>query len=312
MQQITVIDSHTAGEPTRVVLSGLPELGYGPLTERRQHFSKHYDHWRSALMCEPRSAEIVVGALLQTPVNPDCCAGVIFFNNVGYLGMCGHGMIGVVRTLAYLGRIAPGRHLLETPVGVVGVELHQDGRVSVDNVESWRSRAGVAVEVPGYGQVIGDIAWGGNWFFITAQAPAALELANAAQLTEYAKAIRRALDAAGIGGENGGIIDHIEISGQAPDGSGQARNFVLCPGGAYDRSPCGTGTSAKLACLAADGVLAPGERWVQQGILGHHFEGRYQPGTRGILPRITGQAWLTGKAELLLEPDDPFAWGIKV
>jgi len=310
MQQVTVIDSHTAGEPTRVVVSGLPDLGTGTLSERCQRFAGQYDRWRSALVCEPRSAEIVVGALLQTPVDPDCCAGVIFFNNVGYLGMCGHGMIGVVRTLAYLGRIAPGRHQVETPVGVVGVELHQDGRVSVVNVESWRARANVAVEVPGYGPVIGDIAWGGNWFFITSQTPVALELANAAQLTGYAKAIRQALDVAGIGGENGGIIDHIEISGQTPDGSGQARNFVLCPGGAYDRSPCGTGTSAKLACLAADGTLAPGERWVQQGILGSHFEASYQPGTRGILPRVTGQAWLTGKAELLLEPDDPFAWGI--
>jgi len=310
MRHITVIDSHTAGEPTRVVLSGLPELGSGPLAERSQTFAEQHDHWRRALMCEPRSAEIVVGALVQAPLNPDCCAGVIFFNNVGYLGMCGHGMIGVVRTLAYLGQIAPGKHAVETPVGVVGVELHQDGKVSVDNVESWRARAGVTVEVPGYGQVIGDIAWGGNWFFITAQTPVSLKLANADKLTAYANAIRKALDAAGIGGENGGIIDHIEISATAPDDSGQARNFVLCPGGAYDRSPCGTGTSAKLACLAADGVLAPGELWVQQGILGRHFEASYQPGTRGILPRITGQAWLTGKAELLLEADDPFAWGI--
>jgi len=310
MQQVTVIDSHTAGEPTRVVLSGLPELGAGSLAERCQRFAEHHDHWRSALMCEPRSAEIVVGALLQTPVSPDCCAGVIFFNNVGYLGMCGHGMMGVVRTLVYLGRIVPGRHRVETPVGVVGVELHQDGRVSVDNVESWRAHANVPVEVPGYGQLKGDIAWGGNWFFITSQVPVALELANAPQLTTYAKAIKHALDAAGISGEDGGIIDHIEISGQAPDGSGQARNFVLCPGGAYDRSPCGTGTSAKLACLAADGALAPGERWIQQGILGSHFEASYQPGARGILPRVTGQAWLTGKAELLLESDDPFVWGI--
>jgi len=310
MQQVTVIDSHTAGEPTRVVVSGLPELGSGPLAERCQHFAEDHDHWRSALVCEPRSAEIVVGALLQTPVNPHCCAGVIFFNNVGYLGMCGHGMMGVVRTLAYLGRIASGRHWLETPVGVVGVELHQDGRVSIDNVESWRARAGVLVDVPEYGPVSGDIAWGGNWFFITGQTPLALELANAPQLTAYAKAIKRALDAAGISAEDDDIIDHIEISGQAPDGSGQARNFVLCPGGAYDRSPCGTGTSAKLACLAADGTLAAGEHWIQQGILGRHFEASYQPGARGILPRITGQAWLTGKAELLLEPDDPFAWGI--
>jgi len=224
--------------------------------------------------------------------------------------MCGHGMIGVVRTLAYLGQIAPGTHLIETPVGVVGVELHVDGRVSIDNVESWRARAAVAVDVPGYGRIHGDIAWGGNWFFISEQTPCALELANAPKLTAYTQAIRDALDAAGITGDKGGVIDHIEINGEAPDGSGQARNFVLCPGGAYDRSPCGTGTSAKLACLAADHKLAAGERWMQQGILGSAFEAEYQPGAHGILPRITGQAWLTGQTEILLEPDDPFAWGM--
>jgi len=291
MQTINVIDSHTAGEPIRVVLSGCPDLGSGSLIARRQRFAGEFDHWRRALVCAPRSAEIVVGALLQTPTDPRCCAGVIFFNNVGVLGMCGHGMIGLVHTLAYLGRIAPGTHQVETPVGVVGVELHGDGRVSVDNVESWRSRAAVPVDVPGYGRIHGDIAWGGNWFFITADAPLALEHANAAALTAYTRAIRAALEAAGICGEDNGVIDHIELSGEAPDGSGQARNFVLCPGGEYDRSPCGTGTSAKR-------------------LLGSMFEGVYQPGTRGILPRITGRAWLTAQAELLLDADDPFCWGI--
>jgi len=274
MPQIKLIDSHTAGEPTRVVVSGFPDLGTGPLSARRQRFAADFDHWRSALVCEPRSAEIVVGALLQTPVDPRCCAGVIFFNNVGYLGMCGHGMIGVVRTLAYLGRMTPGTHLIETPVGVVGVELHADGRVSVDNVESWRARADVSVDVRGYGRIRGDIAWGGNWFFISAQAPCALDVANAAQLTAYTLAIREALEAAGMTGDDGGVIDHVEINGKAPDGSGQARNFVLCPGG------------------------------------GSAFAAEYQPGARGILPRITGQAWLTAQTTILLEPDDPFAWGI--
>ncbi|MCD9005899.1 proline racemase family protein [Luteimonas sp. XNQY3] len=311
MHRLTVIDSHTAGEPTRVVLDGFPDLGGGSLAQRRERFREDFDPWRSAIACEPRGSDTMVGALLQAPVDPACAAGVIFFNNVGYLGMCGHGMIGMTRTLAHLGRIVPGEHLIETPVGVVGVELHADGRVSIDNVESHRARTGVAVEVPDYGTVVGDVAWGGNWFFITSQSPVPLSLAHEPALTAYTKAIQRAIDAAGIGGDDGGVIDHIEINGAAPDGAGQARNFVLCPGGAYDRSPCGTGTSAKLACLAADGMLGEGERWVQQGILGSAFEGTYRKGDRGVLPRITGQAWLTGSAEILLEPDDPFVWGIR-
>lgn len=311
MDKIPVIDSHTAGEPTRVVLSGFPDLGDGPLAERRARFGASFDHWRSAIACEPRGSDTMVGALLQAPVDPRCCAGVIFFNNVGYLGMCGHGTIGVARTLAYLGRIGPGQHLIETPVGVVGVDLHEDGRVTIDNVESYRAAAGVEVDVPGYGKVAGDVAWGGNWFFITGQAPAPLDYAHREQLSGYTVAVQRALDAAGITGDDGGVIDHVEISSEAPDGSGQSRNFVMCPGGAYDRSPCGTGTSAKLACLAADGLLAEGEAWVQQGILGSVFEGSYRKGGRGVLPRITGQAWITGRAEILVEADDPFAWGIR-
>ena len=311
MHRICVIDSHTAGEPTRVVLSGFPDLGRGSLAERRARFRAQHDHWRSAIACEPRGTDTMVGALLQAPVDPRCCAGVIFFNSVGCLGMCGHGTIGLARTLAHLGRIGPGRHLIETPVGVVGVELLADGRVAIDNVESYRAAAGVAVAVPGHGTVVGDIAWGGNWFFITGQSPVPLEFAHRAELTAYALAVQRASDAAGIGGDDGGMVDHVEVVGEAPDGSGQARNFVMCPGGAYDRSPCGTGTSAKLACLAADGLLAEGQAWVQQGILGSVFEGVYRAGGRGVLPRITGQAWITGSAEVLIEAGDPFAWGLR-
>jgi len=310
MQTIHVVDSHTAGEPTRVVVSGFPDLGGGSLAQRREAFREGYDHWRSAIACEPRGSEWMVGALLVEPVDPRCCTGVIFFNNVGYLGMCGHGTIGVARTLAHLGRIAPGRHLMETPVGVVGVQLRDDGSVTIDNIESYRVAQDVAVEVPGYGRVVGDVAWGGNWFFITPQAPAPLALEHEKELSLYTIAIQQALAVAGITGEGGGPIDHVEISGCSPDDPLTARNFVMCPGGAYDRSPCGTGTSAKLACLAADGKLAEGERWIQQGILGSSFEGYYLNGPRGILPVITGRAWVTGSAEILIDPDDQFAWGI--
>lgn len=310
MQTIRVVDSHTAGEPTRVVVSGFPDLGSGSLAQRREVFRERYDHWRSAIACEPRGSEWMVGALLVEPVDPRCCVGMIFFNNVGYLGMCGHGTVGVARTLAHLGRIGPGRHLMETPVGVVGVQLHDDGRVTIDNVESYRIARDVAVDVPGYGRVVGDVAWGGNWFFITAQTPTPLALEHEKALSLYTIAIQQALAAAGITGEDGAQIDHVEISGHSPEDPSVARNYVMCPGGAYDRSPCGTGTSAKLACLAADGELAEGERWVQQGILGSSFEGHYRKGSRGILPVITGSAWVTGSAEILIDPDDPFAWGI--
>ncbi|WP_337052569.1 proline racemase family protein [Pseudoxanthomonas sp. USHLN014] len=310
MHKIDVIDSHTAGEPTRVVVAGFPELGEGDLAQCRERFARDFDRWRSAIACEPRGSDTMVGALLLPPRRADACTGVIFFNNVGYLGMCGHGTIGVVRTLAELGRIGPGQHLIETPVGTVGASLEADGRIAIDNVESYRHAAAVAVQVAGYGEVTGDIAWGGNWFFITEQSPCAIDLGHQRALTVYTEAIRQALEAAGITGADGGEIDHIEVNGLAPDGSGQARNFVLCPGLAYDRSPCGTGTSAKLACLAADGKLGEGELWIQQGILGSVFEGSYRRGTRGILPRIAGTAHITARAQLLIDPADPFAWGI--
>jgi 4-hydroxyproline epimerase len=310
MHAIDVIDSHTAGEPTRVVIAGLPDLGRGSIAECRERFRKEFDHWRSAIACEPRGSDTMVGALLLPARDPLACTAVVFFNNVGYLGMCGHGTIGVVRTLAELGRIAPGDHRIETPVGTVGVELHGDGRVSVDNVEAFRHVSGVSVQVPGFGQVRGDVAWGGNWFFITEQSPCAIDLIHERELTGYTEAIRLALEVAGITGQDGGEIDHIEVNGPAPDGSGQPRNFVLCPGLAYDRSPCGTGTSAKLACLAADGKLAEGAVWVQQGILGSAFEGSYRRSVHGVLPRITGQAWITSRAQLSIDPADPFAWGI--
>ncbi|WP_434213269.1 proline racemase family protein [[Pseudomonas] boreopolis] len=312
MHTIDVIDSHTAGEPTRVVLAGFPDLGDGDLAGCRERFRAEFDHWRSAIACEPRGSDTMVGALLLPARDPRACTGVVFFNNVGYLGMCGHGTIGVVRTLQHLGRLQPGRHFVETPVGTVGVDLDADGRVSIDNVESYRHAQDVAVQVPGHGEVRGDIAWGGNWFYITEQSPYVLDLAHQRELTAYTEAIRQALEAAGITGADGGEIDHIEVNGPAPDGSGQARNFVLCPGLAYDRSPCGTGTSAKLACLAADGKLAEGEVWIQQGILGSVFEGSYRRGERGVLPRIAGTAHVTARSQLLVDPADPFAWGIRV
>jgi proline racemase len=309
MLPIDVVDSHTGGEPTRVVIAGFPDLGTGTLPERLDVFRSRHDSWRRAIACEPRGSDTMVGALLLPP-SSDACAAVIFFNNVGYLGMCGHGSIGLVHTLAHLGRIAAGRHRLDTPVGTVGVELHDDGRVSIDNVESYRHRSGVVVDVAGYGPVRGDVAWGGNWFFISADTPIPLEFSRQRELTAYTESIRRALEAAGITGAGGATIDHIELQAASPTAGVDARNFVLCPGLAYDRSPCGTGTSAKLACLAADGKLAPGAVWRQESLLGSLFEARYEHSSRGILPRITGRAHIMAETRLVLDEADPFAWGI--
>jgi 4-hydroxyproline epimerase len=311
-EAIHVLDSHTAGEPTRLVLRGGPDLGRGPLAERLEVFRREHDGFRSAVVNEPRGSDVIVGGLLCEPVDPGCAAGVIFFNNVGYLGMCGHGTIGLIASLAYLGKIAPGTHRIETPVGEVRTELHANGEVTVANVASYRYAHNITVAVEGYGSVTGDVAWGGNWFFlVTAHTHAyRLELAEVEALTAYTWAIRRALQAAGITGADGAEIDHIELYGASPRGA-DSKNFVLCPGKAYDRSPCGTGTSAKLACLQADGRLREGEAWRQASILDTEFRGAFTLREGKLVPEITGRAYITAEAELLLDPQDPFRQGIR-
>ncbi|HAM73773.1 MAG TPA: 4-hydroxyproline epimerase [Verrucomicrobiales bacterium] len=310
--RVRVIDSHTGGEPTRVVVSGGPDLGTGSLEAQLARFRADHDQFRSAVVNEPRGSDVVVGALLTPPVNPGSAAGVIFFNNVGYLGMCGHGTLGLMATLAHLGRIEPGEHRIDTPVGTVTARWHGDGRTTLRNVPSWRHARGVEVDVPGLGRVSGDIAWGGNWFFLVQQHGEALELRNVERLTDVSWRIRQALTAAGITGAEGAEIDHIELFGPPGNRENQSRNFVLCPGRAYDRSPCGTGTSAKLACLAADGKLRPGETWRQESILGSVFEGSVERSQEGQwVPVITGSAWVSAEADLILDPSDPFCWGIR-
>lgn len=303
---IRIVDSHTGGEPTRLVTEGGPELGRGPLAERAQRFRTEFDHYRAAIVNEPRGSDVMVGALLVEPHAPDCAVGVIFFNNVGVLGMCGHGTIGLVVSLASLGRVQPGIVRVDTPVGVVTATLHADGSVSVDNVPSYRRAAGVTIEVPGLGAVRGDVAWGGNWFFLVEEHGQQLELANVAALLDYAARVRAAINAQGFP-----EVDHVELFAKSPTAGVHSRNFVLCPGGAYDRSPCGTGTSAKLACLAADGQLAAGAEWVQESIVGSVFRGRYRREGGDILPTVTGTAHVCGEGVLLLDPSDPFRWGIR-
>ncbi|HXD85455.1 MAG TPA: proline racemase family protein [Urbifossiella sp.] len=304
MQRISVIDSHTGGEPTRVVIAGGPDLALGSVADRARVFRDRHDAFRNCVVNEPRGSDILVGALLCEAADSTCTVGVVFFNNVGVLGMCGHGTIGLAVTLAHMGRIAPGEHRIETPVGIVTATLHADRRVTVRNVPSYRFRRSMPLEVPGYGRVHGDIAWGGNWFFLVADHREELHLKNVERLTAVSRQIRQALEANGIAGENGGIIDHIELFGPPGDPGNHARNFVLCPGGAYDRSPCGTGTSAKLACLFADGKLKPGDVWRQESIIGSVFEGRIDAVNQLVIPSITGSAFITAEATLLVDPLD--------
>lgn len=310
-RRVRVVDSHTGGEPTRLVVDGGPDLGPGSLSERLECFRLHHDAFRSAVVNEPRGSDVIVGALLCEPEDRTCVAGVIFFNNVGYLGMCGHGTIGLMVTLAYLGRIQPGEHRIETPVGIVSAVLHEDGAVTVNNVESYRKTANVTVQVPGYGLVCGDVAWGGNWFFLVRDHPLHLTLGNIDELTDFAWAVRQALAANKVTGDEGKEIDHIELFAPSHKPGVDSRNFVLCPGKAYDRSPCGTGTSAKLACLFADGKLREGQTWRQESIVGSVFEGSVVFREGKVYPRIKGSAFVTGEADLVLDPCDPLCMGIR-
>ncbi len=308
LQRVQVVDSHTGGEPTRVVVAGGPDFGGGSVAEQLAVFRARHDGFRSAVVNEPRGSDVLVGAILVPSPDPACATGVIFFNNVGYLGMCGHGTIGLVATLAHLSRIRPGELLLDTCVGRVSATLADDGTVTLTNVVSFRARKAVTVDVPGLGPVTGDVAWGGNWFFLVGEHAWALDLGNVEQLTDVTWRIRQAVNTQGFP-----EVDHVELFGP-PGAGGDSRNFVLCPGKAYDRSPCGTGTSAKLACLAADGKLAEGEDWIQESILGSTFTGRFRWRDRAkgeIEPIIAGTAHVNSEATLLLDERDPFCWGIR-
>ncbi len=308
---IQVIDSHTGGEPTRVVIAGGPDLGTGPLSERRNQFRERYDEFRSAVVNEPRGSDVMVGALLCEPTDSSCVAGVIFFNNIGYLGMCGHGTMGVAVTLSHLERIEPGVHRLETPVGIVTFELHDSNTVTIENVPSYRLAKDVPVQVDGIGTLHGDVAWGGNWFYLVSDHGEELALSNVDRLTDLTWKIRKALVTQGITGHNGAEIDHIELFGPPSSSNADSRNFVLCPGKAYDRSPCGTGTSAKLACLYDDGKIKEGDIWRQESITGSIFKGTIRVEGEKLIPRLTGTAYICAESTLIFESDDPLRTGIR-
>jgi 4-hydroxyproline epimerase len=306
MKKVHVIDSHTGGEPTRVVVEGGPDLGSGSVADQLKIFRQEHDRFRSAVVNEPRGSDVLVGAMLVPPSEAGCVGGVIFFNNVGYLGMCGHGTIGLVVTLQFLGRIQPGEHRIETPVGVITARLHKDGSVSVQNVPSYRKAKSAVIKVEGIGEVRGDVAWGGNWFFLVEEPRWKLDIGKVEELTDVTWRIRQAVNAQGFP-----EVDHVELFGPATMAGADSRNFVLCPGKAYDRSPCGTGTSAKLACLHADRKLRPGQSWRQESITGSVFEGSVEERNGTLIPTIKGTAFVNSEAQLLLNPADPLCWGIR-
>ena len=310
LREIEVVDSHTEGEPTRVVIAGWPEPQGATMAERRETMSRTQDALRSGVVREPRGHDAVVGALLTSPITAGATAGVIFFNDVGYLGMCGHGLIGLVRTLEFLGTISPGIIRIDTPVGLVAAELARDGDVTIENVPAFRYRADVELDVPDVGRVRGDIAYGGNWFFLAEVPGVLLEMSNVRELLSLTNAIRESLERQGITGLDGARVDHIELFAAPGRPDADSRNFVLCPGAAYDRSPCGTGTSAKMAALHARGALALEERWHQESITGSLFTGWLTAREGALVPHISGRAFITSRATLLFDSNDPFRFGI--
>lgn len=315
-QKVKVYDSHTGGEPTRVIIQDVPDLKGNTLAEKRESFALDWNNFRKSVCLEPRGSDALVGALFVKPVREDCEAGVIFFNNVGVLNMCVHGTIGLTATLIHTGYFSEGIHRIETPVGVVTATAHNKAEVSVENVLSYRHQTKVVIDVEGIGEVIGDVAWGGNWFFLVRNCDElGIEVVSSKikELTDISLKIRQCLEEKGITGTEGGEIDHIELfTSKCTHENSNSKSFVMCPGGAYDRSPCGTGTSAKLACLYADGVLKEGETWRQESVIGSVFEGSYREVNGGIIPCIKGAAYMTAESELLFNEGDPFASGIEL
>jgi 4-hydroxyproline epimerase len=322
MKRIPFLDSHTGGEPTRLIPSLPFDLGVGSVADRLSTLKAHHDDLRRTVLLEPRGSDVLVGAYLVPPADPTCQFGVIYFNNVGYLGMCGHGTIGLIASLAYMGKVQPGIIRVETPVGVVEATLHDspslagkglgDGseypnRVSVRNIPTYRHLAHVPIAIDGK-TIHGDVAWGGNWFFLVHDHGMDVDMSNLEALTDFAWRVREQLTAHGVTGANGAEIDHIELFAETKEAN--SKSFVLCPGKAYDRSPCGTGTSAKLACLYADGKLKVGQTWKQQSIVGSIFEGSIQLDGGRIIPTITGEAWVMSEGTLLVDERDPFGKGI--
>ncbi|GIX00771.1 MAG: 4-hydroxyproline epimerase [Pirellulaceae bacterium] len=312
-RQLRFIDTHTGGEPTRVLIDAPTELCSGSPEEVRQRLADQQDWLRQACILPPRGNEIIVGAIVTPAWRPSSDAGVVFFNNVGYLGMCGHGTIGVAVALHGIGRLPLGPFQFDTPVGMVRGELLSAARASFENVPARLYQTDVTLRIEGR-EITGHIAWGGNWFFLVEQHGEELEPARIPRLTALCQRIAEELRRSGITGEGNAWIDHIELLGPPSDPArADSRNFVLCPGGEFDRSPCGTGTSAKLAWMAASGLLPPHTPMRQESIIGSIFTASYRPcddNPHAIVPTIEGEAYLTAEGKLVFDPEDPFCLGI--
>ena len=329
-QVIQAVDSHTAGEPTRIVTGGLPPLAGASMAEKRTILQRDHDGLRRALVLEPRGHDAIVLAYLLPPCTPGAHLGVVFANDAGYLGMCGHGAIGVATVAVAMGMVAAVEPVtevvLDTPAGVVPCRVAVAGgkvkSVTITNVPSFLFAQRVVVPVHGFGKVAADIAYGDNWFaFVEAdQLGLMVEKTHLPVLMQAATAVREALVREGVRGrhpERSGdeIVDHVKLFAPLAGDEPGARALTLCPGAAYDRSPCGTGTSAKLAVLHAKGELEIGAWFRSQSVLATEFRARVVRETRvgphpAIVPEVTGSAWITGFPTFVLDPEDPCRFGI--
>jgi 4-hydroxyproline epimerase len=325
------IDAHTCGNPVRVVAGGGPPLNGATMSERRQDFIARYDWIRTGLMFEPRGHDVMSGSILYEPMRDDCDAAILFIETSGCLPMCGHGTIGTVTVLIEEGLVTPkreGRLVLEVPAGIVEAEYRRDNldnvvEVRIRNIPSFLYRSGIDVDVEGFGRVVFDVAYGGNFYAIIepqASYPG-LDAISAFDIQRLSPIIRRLIndkyslvhpDDPTISG-----LRHILWAGQPHHPEAHARNAVFYGEKAIDRSPCGTGTSARMAQKAARGELKVGDDFVHESIIGSLFHGRVEASAKvgpfdAIVPSVAGQAWITGHNTIFLDERDPFVKGFSV
>ncbi|AJF67789.1 proline racemase family protein [Streptomyces vietnamensis] len=322
------VDSHTEGMPTRVITGGFGIIPGATMAERRLHFAEHLDHVRTLLMYEPRGHAAMSGAILQPPTRPDADYGVLYIEVSGLLPMCGHGTIGVATVLVETGMVPVVEPVttvrLDTPAGLVSVDVRvEDGRarsVTLTNVPAFSVGLDLKVDVPGYGTVTYDLAYGGNFYaFVDLDALGLpFDRAHKQELLAAGLAVMDAVNAGPdrpVHPENPAFagVKHVYLTAPGSDATRSRHAMAIHPGW-FDRSPCGTGTSARMAQLHARGLLAPGTDFVNESFIGTEFTGRIVDettvgGLPAVVPTVTGRAWITGTAQYFLDPDDPFPAG---
>ncbi|RWP63420.1 MAG: 4-hydroxyproline epimerase [Mesorhizobium sp.] len=324
------IDGHTCGNPVRLVAGGGPLLNGATMMERRAHFLAEYDWIRTGLMFEPRGHDVMSGSILYPPTRPDCDVAILFIETSGCLPMCGHGTIGTVTMAIEHGLVkpkTPGLLRLDTPAGLVTAEYKQVGdyveEVRITNVPSFLHAEGLTVECPQLGEISVDVAYGGNFYAIVEPQKTYRDMADhsAGDLIAWSPVVRQRLNEkyAFVHPENPGIdrLSHILWTGAPTDSQADARNAVFYGDKAIDRSPCGTGTSARMAQLHAKGKLGTGDEFVHESIIGSLFKGRVEKevtvaGKPAIIPSIGGWARMTGLNTIFIDDRDPFAHGFVV